>query len=182
MATKGRLPPAARPPAKVTACPSDMPTSKVRFGKVFSILPIEVPDTMAAVMPMTRSSRCASSTMVSPNTSCQSGGCSPVFLIFSPVSGTNLPGACHCAGFLSASGNPFPLTVHRCSRRGPCMSFISRRIFTILMTSWPSNGPKYLMLRPSNMFCFPETSALMELLKRISSPLRWSLRMPLRRK
>jgi hypothetical protein len=45
------MPSLARPPAKVTAWPSLMPTSKARVGIASSISDIDVPLGMAAVMP-----------------------------------------------------------------------------------------------------------------------------------
>ncbi len=103
MATKGFLPPAASPPAKVTACPSEIPTSKALSGISLNSLPIDVPESIPAVMPVTDRSLLASSTRVCPNTSCHSGASSfDGFESLSPVSGLNFPGACHVVGFSSA--------------------------------------------------------------------------------
>jgi hypothetical protein len=58
----------ARPAAKVTACCSAMPTSKVRVGKALPKMSTPVPDGIAAVMATTLSSRSACLTRESPNT------------------------------------------------------------------------------------------------------------------
>ena len=50
MAVTGRMPSTARPPAKVTACCSQMPTSKKRVGNSWRKSPRPVPSGMAAVM------------------------------------------------------------------------------------------------------------------------------------
>ncbi len=64
MAQTGLMPCVARPPAKVTACPSAMPTSKNRSGHRFWKIAVPVPDGMAAVM-ATRSG-CSSASAVRP--------------------------------------------------------------------------------------------------------------------
>src|SRR5574344_64346 len=66
-----------------------------------------------------------------------------------PVSGSNLPGACHVTGSASAKAYPLPLTVMQCSSRGP---FMSRSLFSVPITSvrlFPLTGPKYLNPRAS---------------------------------
>ena len=68
MAQNGFMPSVARPAAKVTACCSAMPTSKVRSGKAFSNRSTPVPDGIAAVMATMRSSFFASAISASPNT------------------------------------------------------------------------------------------------------------------
>ena len=67
------------------------------------------------------------STSVFPNTSWKSGGIPSVLAMKrSPVTGSNLPGACHSVACFSAGPNPFPLIVCRCRILGPCISLISR--------------------------------------------------------
>jgi hypothetical protein len=56
---------------------------------------MDVPDNMAAVIPTILLLFSASLTRVSPKTSCHRGVEEEVDLIFSPVSGSKLPGACH---------------------------------------------------------------------------------------
>ncbi len=60
MTANGLIPCAASPPAKVTACCSAMPTSKVRSGNCASILSSPVPEGIAAVIATTFSSRAIS--------------------------------------------------------------------------------------------------------------------------
>ncbi|MNV72678.1 hypothetical protein D3C71_1657860 [compost metagenome] len=59
MAQTGFIPSAARPAAKVTACCSAMPTSKVRSGKACPNRSRPVPVGMAAVMATIEGSFCA---------------------------------------------------------------------------------------------------------------------------
>ena len=69
MATTGVLPALARPPAKATACCSQMPTSWYWSGQAAASLRRPVPSGMAAVTPTTLGSRLASSMSASANTS-----------------------------------------------------------------------------------------------------------------
>ena len=64
MAQTGRIPCVARPAAKVTACPSAMPTSKNRSGYFSWNTPVPVPEGMAAVM--ATSSGCSPARAVRP--------------------------------------------------------------------------------------------------------------------
>jgi len=143
MLQNGCSPSFAIPPEKVTACPSAMPTSNARFG-IFSIsMFIEQPLGMAGVTPTTFGLASASSTSVFPNTSWKSGGIPSVLAMKrSPVTGSNLPGACHSVACFSAGPNPFPLIVCRCRILGPCISLMSRNTLARFFTSCPSIGPK----------------------------------------
>jgi dihydroorotase len=68
MATKGRIPCAARPAANVTACSSAMPTSKARSGCAIANLSTPVPDGIAAVIAQIFGSFSASLASVSQKT------------------------------------------------------------------------------------------------------------------
>ena len=69
MLQKGSSPSLAIPPEKVTACPSAIPTSKVRSGISFIMMFIEQPEGMAGVTPTIFGFCLASSKRVWPNTS-----------------------------------------------------------------------------------------------------------------
>ena len=98
---------------------------------------------MAGVTPTIFGLASASSTSVFPNTSWKSGGIPSVLAMKrSPVTGSNLPGACHSVACFSAGPNPFPLIVCRCRILGPCISLISRNTLARFFTSCPSIGPK----------------------------------------
>ncbi len=144
MATNGRIPSFASPPAKVTACSSDMPTSKTRPGIASFTILMEVPESIPAVIPTILLFECASSSKVSPKTSWNFGGLFPSAGVqtCSPVTGLNFPGACQMAGFCSAASKPFPFIVLICKILGPVISFMSRSTLTIADTSCPSIGPK----------------------------------------
>ena len=97
------------PAEKVIACPSAIPTSKVRSLISFIIIFIEQPVGIAGVTPTMRGLLLASSKRVCPNTSWNFGG----LLLSScirrfPVSGSNLPGACHTVALFSAGSYPLP--------------------------------------------------------------------------
>ena len=68
MQTIGRRPARARPAAKVTACCSQMPTSKKRSGNSFAKLSSPVEDAMAAVIATTSGWREAADITASANT------------------------------------------------------------------------------------------------------------------
>ena len=81
------MPCVARPPAKVTACPSAMPTSKNRSGHFFWKMLVPVPEGIAAVIATRSGCSSASAVIASPNTWVQVGG--PLaFLRASPVTGS----------------------------------------------------------------------------------------------
>ena len=112
MLQKGSNPSLAIPPEKVTACPSAMPTSNARSGIAFIKIFIEQPVGMAGVTPIILSFFFASSSKVLPNTSWNKGGIPLVsFTILSPVSLSNMPGACQMVAASSAGLNPLPLIV-----------------------------------------------------------------------
>ena len=143
MLQNGCKPSFAMPAEKVMACPSAMPTSKVRSGISFIIMFIEQPVGMAGVTPTMRGLLLASSKRVCPNTSWNFGG----LLLLSctrrcPVSGSNFPGACHTVALFSAGLYPLPFVVCRCSSFGPFIFLSWFNTLTTSLTSCPSNGPK----------------------------------------
>ena len=145
MAANGRIPWVASPAANTTACISAIPTSKDRSGMASIMVPRLVPEGIAAVTPTTRSSRSASSTIASPNTSCHLGGFVPLAVVAArllPVTLSNgLDCACHLTWSASAGANPLPLTVSVWSRIGPGRSRTSLKRWASDTTSWPSTGP-----------------------------------------
>ena len=81
------MPWVASPPAKVTACPSAIPTSKNRAGHAFWKMFVPVPLGIAAVTATKSGNSCPSAVRLSPNTWVQVGG--PLdFLRASPVTGS----------------------------------------------------------------------------------------------
>ena len=168
MLQNGVRPSFAIPAENVTACPSAIPTSKTLSGISFIIMFIEHPDGIAGVTPTMFGFCLASSRRVFPNTSCNSGGIpSVVGFILSPVILSNFPGACHSVAHSSAGLYPLPFTVCMCNSFGPLMSFISFRTFIKEMVSCPSIGPKYLIFKPSKMFCCCMSNDFRLLLNRI---------------
>ncbi len=89
MVANGLKPSAARPPQKVTACCSAMPTSKQRLGNSFSNRSSPVPDGIAAVTATILSSLRASLIRLSPNTLVYCGA-PPFDLACAPVATSNL--------------------------------------------------------------------------------------------
>ena len=143
MLQKGCKPSFAIPPEKVTAWPSAIPTSKARLGILDMRMFIEQPEGMAGVTPTILGLASASSTSVFPKTSWNRGGIPSVLATKrSPVTGSNLPGACHSVACFSAGAKPFPLIVWRCSILGPLRSLMSRNTLERFFMSWPSIGPK----------------------------------------
>ena len=143
MLQKGCMPSFAMPPENVAACPSAMPTSNARSGMDFINRFMEHPVGMAGVTPTIFGFFSASSTSVSPNTVWYRGGRLLVSVVMrSPVSGSNLPGACQMPGSFSAGSKPLPFTVCRWSILGPFKSLMSRRMRARFFTSCPFMGPK----------------------------------------
>ncbi len=89
MAQNGLKPSQARPAAKVTACCSAMPTSKVRSGNSFWNRSTPVPDGIAAVIATMVSSFFASLIRLSPNTLVYCGA-PPLDFACAPVATSNL--------------------------------------------------------------------------------------------
>ena len=69
MLQNGVNPSFARPAENVAACPSAMPTSNTRSGNSLSIIDIELPESIAGVMPTIFGFSLASSSRVVPKTS-----------------------------------------------------------------------------------------------------------------
>ena len=101
MAQNGRRPSVAMPAAKVTACCSAMPTSKVRSGNRLAKRSRPVPLGMAAVTATMRSSASASWISASANTLVYCGWPGGA-LACSPVTTLNLLTACSLSGVASA--------------------------------------------------------------------------------
>ena len=83
---------------------------ELAFDEERCIMVIEQPEGIAGVIPMIFSLTLASSRSVFPKTSWKSGGSALLWLQTSrsPVSGSNLPGACHTVTDFSAGSYPFP--------------------------------------------------------------------------
>ncbi len=132
------MPPAARPPEKVRACSSSMPTSKNLFGNICAKHSSPVPDFMAAVTAHILPSLSAKVQRYLPKTA--ENVALPFFNAL-PVCTLNLGTPWKAPGFFSAKEYPLPFWVSTWSRTG-CSIF-----FTLLKTSvrrrmsWPSNGP-----------------------------------------
>ena len=89
MVANGLKPSAAKPPQKVTACCSAMPTSKQRLGNSFSNRSSPVPDGIAAVTATILASLRASLIRLSPNTLVYCGA-PPFDFACAPVATSNL--------------------------------------------------------------------------------------------
>lgn len=90
-----------------------------------------------------------------------------------PVTGSNLPGACHIVACFSAGPNPFPLMVWRCRIFGPCISLISCRIramFLHRVRRW-DRSIGYSFLRRYSAVGLPEISGCFPILSRPSDVL-----------
>ncbi len=103
MAQNGCIPSVAMPAAKVTACCSAIPTSKVRSGKRLANRSSPVPDGIAAVTATIRRSAAASAISASANTRVYCGGPGGAFTC-SPVTTLNLL----TAWYLSADASAGP--------------------------------------------------------------------------
>src|SRR5215469_5520745 len=101
MQANGRMPSAASPAAKVTACCSAMPTSKQRFGNFSPKRFSPVPDGIAAVIATMRSSASASLINDLANTDVYEGVVD-FDLTCAPVTTSNLATLCHLSSACSA--------------------------------------------------------------------------------
>src|ERR1700761_4127424 len=101
MATKGFMPSDAMPAAKVTACCSAMPTSKVRLGNLSPNRLRPVPDGIAAVIATMRSSASASLMSCLAKTLVYDGAFDDDFAC-APVTTSNFDTECHLSSEFSA--------------------------------------------------------------------------------
>ena len=127
------------PAAMETPCPSAMPTSKKRSGKVLAKPERPVPSAMAAVIAQTRASSRAKSARALPKT--EEKLSSPAFFK-RPVSGSKGPTPWYMSGFRSAKAQPLPLTVFTWTTTGQSNSRAQRRASHSRGRSWPSTGPR----------------------------------------
>ncbi len=111
-----------------------------------------MPEFIAAVMPMTRSSRWASATSASPKTFVYCGGFGAAGVAGGGAFGAGAPltieaglAACHCSmpsrPPSSAGAKPLPLTVAACTTTGRSASRPSLIASRRAPTSWPSMTP-----------------------------------------
>ena len=132
----------AKPAAKVTACCSAIPTSKVLSGKTLLNASIPVPDGIAAVIPTILLSFFACSINVFANTFVKAGAL-VVDFCWTPVWTSNFVTPWYLSSDFSAKLYPFPFWVFIWISIGPLwlLSFAFFKIGNSTSKSWPSIGP-----------------------------------------
>ena len=146
MHTTGRMPDIASPAANVTACCSQMPTSKNRSGNSLAKLSSPVDEPIAAVIAQTSGRRVAAVMSASPKTSVYVRSVDRG----RPVSGSKALTPCSLSISSSTAGPyPCPFSVTTCTTTGACSFFARESTASRSASSWPSTTPAYFMPRLS---------------------------------